>query len=231
MTGEENEVERRLEVRGDARDRLGLGARHLRQEQLRTLRVDRSVDREERRRGLDEVVRQERPDDEPPDPPSVVLDGQDAVSRSREAGVNDVARLARLVRPDRSHHRGARLASIGSRVHVRAQLLLASRVGEERPVGGVDAHRDPEERVEAAAKLVESVAIDQILDADATVHQKVFRENLGRFGCHAGTLVVWRSRFPPTHADSSDDTSPLRPSWRAAIGSSSPDSTPIILAS
>ncbi len=52
---EENQIERGLQVLRDARDRLGLGARHLQEEALGLGGVDARVDLEQRRRRVGDV--------------------------------------------------------------------------------------------------------------------------------------------------------------------------------
>src|ERR1035438_7531141 len=118
---------------------------------------------------------------------------------------------------------------IGGRFHVHAELLLARRVCDERALLRVDPYGDSEERREAPTELVERVAVDHVFEADPAVEEQVVDADVRRLRGHGVTCGA-RTRAPPTHDARSVCTSVLIPSWRAAIGRSWSDGTPIILA-
>ena len=149
VPAEQNEVERSPHVLDDERDRLGLGARHARQELERAF-ARRCRDRL-RASELGTLV-----------VPAGKYGPRTALPSRRESysiakirysapvkhGWVDSVVGGRIDLASGGHGLHARDSALRERAHVAADRLLGHRLREERAIRGEDAKRDPEERVE-----------------------------------------------------------------------------------
>src|SRR5262249_43433123 len=91
--------------------------------------------------------------------------------------------------------------------------------GEEESVGGEDAERDPEKRVERSDHVAERVLVDEILQVDVGAERQplelAIEANGGRLVDAHGALVTGASSAPPRHARRSGSAGTFAPSFAA----------------
>ncbi len=138
-----------------------------------------------------------------PDAPPVVLDGHHAVDRAREARLRHVAGVAGILGPYPADRGRAGRAPVGQRVHVGAQLVLASLRRRAAPRRSsrcargcrrgvtklLQSSSSPSRSTRSSRRMRPSKTRSSRLDLGLR------GANLGR---HAGTVEL-RSRLPPTH--------------------------------
>jgi hypothetical protein len=180
VTREDDELERRLEVLRDARDRLGLHARDLCEELGGLNDVEPFLRALQSRRRLLHAGGREGPQDDSTDATPFVLERHDAIRETGEARMREVAALAGIDALRPAHRLTTRDARAGELIHVAARLELGRGGSEQGAVGGVDADAEREERVDAVTQLLERLAIDDVRELDRLVADHVERGASGR---------------------------------------------------
>ena len=201
VTAEDDELEGRLQVTCDARERLRLDARDLGETLVRLHDVELRHRLLEGGRGLAQPGRRVGPEHDAADSTPLVVERDDAVREPGEARVHEVAVVGGIDGLRRAYGRAAREPPCGELVDERAHLEVVRDVHEQGPGGGVDAHVDTEQRLDAATHLLERVAIDDVLDAYRDVADHVERAHRGvtNGGRRAHTITP-PGGGPPTHA-------------------------------